>query len=151
MDTNQPLDLGYEEGLLLSNEALESLRITARWALFLSILGFIGIGFLILAGIIVGITFSFSSELGGIAPFPPALLSLFYIILGVLYLFPMLYLYRFATQMRVAVQQRAQDTLNRSLANLKAHYKFIGILAIVMIALYFIMLIGLFTFGAAMF
>ncbi|MCO6480568.1 MAG: hypothetical protein J5I94_28255 [Phaeodactylibacter sp.] len=151
MDTNQPLDLGYEEGLHLSADAMENLRITAGWAQFLAILGFIGIGFLILAGIVVGITFSFSSELGGIYPFPPALLSLFYIVIGVLYLFPILYLYRFATQMKTAVQQKAQDSLNRALANLKAHYKFIGILAIVMIGLYFIALIGVMTMGASMF
>ena len=151
MDTNQPLDLGYEDGLVLSADALESLRITARWAFFLAILGFIGIGFLILAGIVVGITFSFTSELQSIYPFPPALLSLFFIILGVVYLFPMLYLYRFATQMKAAVQQKAQDTLNRSLANLKAHYKFIGILAIVLIALYCLALIGVVTVGASMF
>lgn len=153
MDTNQPLDLGYEEGLRLSADALENLRITAGWALFLSILGFIGIGFFILMGIFASITLSsFGSDaMGGDFPFPPALFSLFYIVLGLLYFFPILYLYRFATQIRAAVQQKAQNILNQGLANLKAHYKFVGILAIVMIALYLIALIGFFLVGVSAF
>ncbi len=149
METNQPLDLGNEDAFRLNATAISHLRSTARWAFFLSILGFIGVGFMAIGGVASAAMFSFMSDTMGNSPmpFPPALFSIFYFILAVVYFFPVLYLYRFSSQTQTAVQQEDPEALNDALSNLNAHYKFIGILSIALIGLYVIGMIVAFAVG----
>lgn len=47
-----------ENNLSLNDQAVAALRESAKWSLFLSIVGFIGIGFLLIAAAIVGFAMS---------------------------------------------------------------------------------------------
>ncbi len=76
--------------LALSQAAMENLRNTAKWMNFLSIMGFIGCGFMVLAGLIMLIS---GGVLGGIYGAGMGVGMFFvYIIMAVVMLFPSIFL-----------------------------------------------------------
>lgn len=143
MESYQPLDQDYSTDLQLSGQSRANLKETSRWAKFLAIVGFIGVGFMVLIAFAVGTFMSFMPG-GEELPFPPAVLSVLYLGIAALYFFPVLYLYRFATKMENALRASSQIELEDSLANIKAHYKFMGILLMIMLGFYALLfLLGL--------
>jgi uncharacterized membrane protein len=112
----------------------------AKWAKFLSIMGFIGCGLIVLVGVFFGSLFStFSGELNRTGPYGDmatsgglgAVAAIMYIIIALIYFFPCLFLFRFATKMKTALASNDQETLNNSFQNLKATFRFIGILTLI--------------------
>ncbi len=71
-----------------------------------------------------------------------AFLSIVYVLVALLYFFPCLYLFRFSTRMQTSIRSNDQRLLNSSFSNLKSCFKFMGILTIVVLACYFLALIG---------
>ncbi len=136
----------------LTNEAQGFLRETAKWATFLSILGFIGLGFMLLGGLFMlaagGATDAMTR---GALPFPMSAMGVAYLLFALLYFFPVYYLYKFASNTKDAIASQNTQTLTSALQNLKSHYKFIGILTIVLIVTYIIGIIVMATvFASAM-
>ncbi|NBC08014.1 MAG: hypothetical protein GVY26_12545, partial [Bacteroidetes bacterium] len=100
METNEPIDHGMDQGLSLSSQNRDDLQNTAKWSGFLAILGFIGIGFLVLLALFIG---TFLSSMGAPAdtlPMPTAVFTVTYLLVAALYFFPILYLYRFSSQIK---------------------------------------------------
>lgn len=137
-------------GLKLNNHAKSFLRETAKWTKFLSIVGFVGIGFLVLLAFFGEIvassletsdSLSFSME-GGMY------LTIFYLIFAAIYFFPVYYLYKFSNNMKKALEINDEDSLTAAFEMLKSHYKFIGILTI--IGLSFYVLLFFIGFAAAL-
>lgn len=126
--------------LQLDQTAKDFLKETAKWAYFLSILGFIGIGFMVLIGIFAGTIFStFGNAMGGMGGFGGsfgALMGFFYVFIAAVYFFPVYYLNKFATNAKRAFRDNDSEALSNSLGYLKSHYKFIGILMLAILALY---------------
>ena len=116
----------------------------AKWAKFLSIIGFIGIGLMFLAAIVMmvaGATLtSFSNDYSGNGysnnPVGPALVGIVYIIMAVLYFFPVFYLFKSAVGLKKGIINNDEMTLTDGFQNLKSHYKFIGIMMIIVLSLY---------------
>src|SRR5262249_19193552 len=124
---------------------------TAKWAKFLSVLGFIFCGLIVLvalfAGSFIASSFNrFGTE--GLTFFSGAVVSFFYVLIAVLYFFPCLFLFRFATKMQVALRNNDQELLNTSFRNLRGFYRFVGILTIVLLSFYVLVLIVV-VIGAA--
>jgi hypothetical protein len=117
--------------LQLNHNIIEVLKETAKWAYFLSILGFIFIGFMILSSIFIGV----KSGLGSLGIF----MTVFYLVMVVIYIFPVYHLFKFSINMKVAINENNNQALTDGFEFLKSHYKFLGIFAIVMIAVYIIM------------
>jgi len=130
-----------EVKLELDLDALRSLHGAGGWATFLAILGFVMVGFLILMGFFMSAVFSMLPADNAL-PFPSQFFTAIYLLIAVVYFFPIYYLFKFASLARNGIRQRSSPLVSKSLHYLKAHYKFIGILSIVGIALYilFIML-----------
>lgn len=127
------------EELRIDNASRLFLTETARWATFLAILGYIGIGLMLLVAIfvlIIGSSVSMGPFSGG------TLISLFYFALAAFYYLPINFLYRFSSNMKEALRTNNQTNLTKSFEYLKSHYKFIGILTIVLFGLYILMIIG---------
>ncbi len=123
--------------LSLSPNAIAFLKETRKWANFLSILGFIGVGLMVLFGLFAGTIFSaVASQMGSPVAGMPGFMGVFYIFIALLYFFPLLYLYKFASKMKIALNTGDNATLEASFENLKSHYKFIGILAVIMLGFY---------------
>lgn len=150
MDFNQPLDHATQDGLQFNGPSLDFLKETAKWTRFLSIVGFVFIGFMVLASFTIGSIFS-AMPTGDIMPFPPIIFTVMYLLIAALYFFPILYLYRFSTSMLKAVDFQNQTDLEQAFSNLKSHYKFMGILTIIILGFYALMfLFGILGGAAAM-
>jgi len=127
----------------------------ARWAYFLSIIGFIMIAFLIViaifAGSVIGMMTSQIPEANGMGAIGGGFITFLYLIIAGIYIFPILYLYRFSTKMKYALRTNDQESLSSSFENLKSHYKFIGVLMIVVLAFYALGILMLIIGGIASF
>jgi len=124
--------------LELSKESKIFLKEASSWAKFLSILGFIGIGFMILAGLAFGsIMSSINPDLQDL-PLPSFAFGLIYLIIAGIYFFPVLFLYRFVAHSQKALTNTDPFQLTVALKNLKYHYQLFGILAIIFIRIYLI-------------
>lgn len=111
----------------------------AKWAKFLSIIGFIGIGLMFLAAIVMMVAgaalSNFSSEYSR-SPIGAGMVGFIYIIMAVLYFFPVLYLFKSAVSLKKGIINNDEIILTDGFQNLKSHYKFIGIMMIVVLSLY---------------
>jgi hypothetical protein len=128
MDQNQSiLDLQVDQS------ASRSLWDAARWARFPSIVGFIGLGSLILCLLLLGkaITsalseFALTTGLGQGYGFVVAILIVVALIVGLL----MYFLFRGATLIKRGIETKHQETFNNGLASLKAYFTTYGVFAI---------------------
>jgi len=108
----------------------------AKWARFLAILGMIFLVFMILLGVF-GSTMLFSSmnsfegDATGMAAYGSGIFAGYMIVIAVIYFFPLLFTLRFANNARTALNTNNQQALNTSFQNLKACFRFIGILTII--------------------
>ena len=74
--------------------------------------------------------------------------GLFYILLGLVYFFPVLYMYRFSTYAKQSlVQISTGGSSNELMANaigyLKKHFRYVGIFTIFLLVVYMLVIIGL--------
>lgn len=146
-----------QNNLSLNGQAIAALRESAKWCMFLSILGFIGIAFMVLAGLFMSAAMSAIPDnpaFGG-GPESPfgaikAYFGIMYIVIAALYFLPIYYLYKYATGTKRALESSNSDVLSDALVNLKSHHKFLGITAIVVISLYILIIIGVIIFAAKM-
>lgn len=113
---------------------------TAKWGKFLAIVGYIGLGLLILAALVVIIGFSALGSLET-AGLPMSIMGIMYLILAVLYYFPVTYLYRFSSQMKSGIKSNDQEKVTFAAENLKSMFKFMGIVTVVMLSIYALALI----------
>jgi uncharacterized membrane protein len=116
---------------------------TARWAKFLGMMGFIGIMLFTLICVVTGI-YTINGGRAEKGDTNSTLLGLgIFAVTAVLMFFPSLYLNSFASGMQKALRTNDQEQLISSFRNLKACFRFIGILAILYLGL--IILIILFN------
>jgi len=126
----------------LNDVAINALRVSAKWSLFLSIMGFIGIGFMIIAAIFISSALSALPETGNPILAMKGLFSVIYIILAALYFPPVYYLFKYASDMKIALQNQDTIEVGDALNYLKSHHRYLGISMIVIISLYFLFIIG---------
>jgi len=130
----------FERELKVNEISKTYLLETAKWAKFIAIVGFIGVGFLVLAAIIFGAVSSLDfSSIPGMEAFGMlggTFVAIIYLVMALVYYFPVKYLYDFATKVKVALEILDPVKLEEALEKLKSHYKYIGILIIVVLALY---------------
>lgn len=162
MDYNNTTSSFDSFELQFTTEAQGFLKETAKWAKFLAIIGFIFVALYVILGISMfgmgGAMSSAAAEMEGMEGMGNTasmmraggiFMGIICIIVALLYFFPMLYLYRFATKAQFALNNNSTDQLTSSIENLKSHYKFMGILmliGLIFMALYvFLLIIGLAT------
>lgn len=122
---------------------------SARWARFLAIVGIVLCAFFLLSVLVSGLTgntvtrFNSNGETysqrGGIGG---AVFSIVYaIFIFFAGFFPCLFLLRYSNKLKTALNGNDQESLNASFQNLKVYFRYIGIVAIIMIALVFLSLL----------
>jgi len=126
--------------LQVDHDASNYLRDAARWAKFLAIVGFVFCGLIVLAAlfagsILAGSIGAMSGSRSG-ASMGGAMVSVVYIGVGLLYFFPCLYTFNFASKMQVALRNNDQAHLNVAFKNLRSCYRFMGILTIICLCLW---------------
>lgn len=145
MENDQIIDSDLTSGgkIKLSEKAFELLMSISKWTRFLSIAGFVWVAFCILLGLSFGSGFDFFNASIQSTSFPSIFLALLYFILGLLMFFPILYLYRFSSYIRKGLKEDEDANIVNALINLSAHYKYIGILTLIVLFLYAFSIISL--------
>jgi len=129
----------------LGQQAKNYILEASKWATFLSIIGFIGIGLMIILSFTIGTVLANIpvETMGGISP---QFFSFFYLIIAGVYFIPVFYLFQFGSKTKQAIINNDTDALTFGLKKLKSHYKFLGIISIIGISFYIILMIfGVFS------
>jgi hypothetical protein len=123
--------------LIIDNYSKDNLEITAKWAQILAIIGFIGIGFLAISGILNFYTLNFlEDDTHNEVPFnflnfiKIIIPIVYFVIAGILY-YPIQKLYDFSKFTKRALYNHNQNDLIATFENQRKFYKFIGIFSIV--------------------
>jgi type II secretory pathway pseudopilin PulG len=121
----------------LTEVMLDALRKTRPWVRFLSVLGFLLVGLMIVAAVaMTGYGISRMSDNTQEAWVAVAV-GVFYLAFSIIYLFPVRYLSRYASAITDALQGPAQtEAVERALLNQKSFWKFAGIMTIVTVLIY---------------
>lgn len=143
MNLNELLDENETNGLHLTQETRDYLRETAKWAKFIAITGFVFLGFMVIFSFTMSYFMGkFGADLEHVdMPIFRGLLSVIYLILALIFFFPVLYLYKFATNMMRALDNDDEAALTEAFKNMKSQYKFYGVYLIIIIAIYALMFI----------
>ena len=149
MENENIIDAGsFNNGqLTVSPLASGYLSETGKWGKFLAIIGFCVIGLIVLMGLFAGTLFS---SMDAALPFPGFVMGLLYVLIGLLYFFPVYYLFKFSSKVRSALMTKNTQELDAAFENLKSHYKFIGILMIITLSIYVLFGGGALLAGAFM-
>lgn len=129
--------------LELDNAALSHLAETRKWTMFLSILGFIFMGLMLIVVLILATAGSYYSKTGFTALTIIPMLLLF-----VVYMFPLYYLFRFSSDSKQALNKKDNGLLSRAFGYLKMHYRFMGILMIIVAGIYIIVILIMLVAGS---
>jgi hypothetical protein len=147
----QPVDSTPDDAYLTINRvAAAYLLETSKWANFLSIMGFVLTGIIVLVGLFAGSIFSMmpQSEMGNMPGGVGTMMTGLYLILGVVYFFPSWYLFKYAQKLKASLSTRNSQELVTAFENQKSLYKFWGIFAIIMLAIYGVMILFSLSFLA---
>lgn len=112
----------------------------ARWGRFLSVIGFI------LCGLMVVVAFFIPTLVMRVYPYNQitstmtsgmaSIIIIAYLLFALLLFFPCLYLYRFSIKMKAALTSVSQGNFETSLQNLKSLLKFNGVFVIIILSFY---------------
>ena len=122
---------------LVTPGMIEALKKTKPWVRFLSILGFILAGLMVLVALGMLVFGLYQMTQGPGVGAWMAGMSVLYLLLGILYLFPSRYLYQYASAIGAALDAKYKSgPVEQALGYQKSFWKFAGIMALVMLLLY---------------
>ncbi len=125
----------------IAQETLNNLNTTRKWTMFLAIIGFIFLGLFIVIGVITGIFLSAFNSGATSMGIPESLLEVIFIILAIVYFFPVLFLFRFSKHAAHAVQTLDKQELHKAFQNLNSYFAYLGVLLIIVLSFYIVALI----------
>jgi hypothetical protein len=145
---DQPLDAGLNandeqaSGLTITDSIRQYWSECAKWGLFFAVLGFIYIGFLVIA------TFTMASA--GSAGLVGGIFTL--IIAGGLIFVPTWLMFQFSQNLKKGLEEESTPAASLGFRNLRRLYQFAGILMIILLAIYaLVFLLGLiFSVGSSL-
>lgn len=122
------------------------LQETTRWTKFLAIMGFIFVGFMLIAAILFLIVGSATSAYSGSSLEALGSTGLFvmYLLIAAFYFYPAYALWKFSTNMKSGINTDNQEQIIEGFRYQKNMYRFIGIASILSIALFLVAIL----FGA---
>lgn len=116
----------------------------AKWGRFLAITGMVMLVLMILFGLFFSTMMATSSN-----PFEEPVeggsglmsgfgvgMAILYMLLAIIWFFPLLYLLRFSNGIKAALHSNDQNALNISFQNLKSCFRYVGIITIIILAFY---------------
>ena len=122
--------------LEIGQETLKHLNKLRKWTMFLAVSGFIFLGLIITLGLITGTFLTAFSNSDKIPGMPDALLYAAFITVTLIIFFPILFLFRFSKHTSKAVSTLDKKEMHIAIRYLKRYFIYIGVLLIVILALY---------------
>jgi hypothetical protein len=125
---------------------------TSKWTKFLSIVGFVFTGFMILLSLSVGAIMSSMNSMVGAQNNPYAamgsgFLTVLLLITAAIYFYPSFILFKFSNAAKQAVLYGDQDSLGIAMGKMKSFFKFWGILLIVLLGFYALAILSVIVAG----
>ena len=128
----------------ISNTSKSYLLECTRWSLFFVVLGFIFIGLMVIGAfalVAVGASgSSYQSE-------QFFLIGVVYLVLAILFIFPILYLLKFSSKMKAGLNQSNNKEIEVGFGALKSLFRFMGIMTIVIISIYILIILAAVVVG----
>lgn len=143
--------------LKLTSVGISYLNQARKWTYFLSIIGFIFTGLIVLMALFFSsfmALFSGMDSSYGVSEFTSmgtGMVTVFYLFFALLYFFLSLYLYRFSKRVKGAINEEGSSQLEDGLKNLNSYWKLTGILTVVGLGVYVLFFLIRILFGAAAF
>jgi predicted ferric reductase len=143
--------------LKLTSVGISYLNQARKWTYFLSIIGFIFTGLIVLMALFFSsfmALFSGMDSSYGVSEFTSmgtGMVTVFYLFFALLYFFLSLYLYRFSKRVKGAINEEGSSQLEDGLKNLNSYWKLTGILTVVGLGVYVLFFLISIQFGAAAF
>lgn len=134
----------------VARAVVNELRRTQPWVRFLSVLLFVGTGLMLAFGFVVmiagvlGADLMDEADIGGVAAIA---IGAVYAALALLYLFPALKLWSYASRIATLADTRREPDLIAALDAQRAFWKLLGVLAIGVLGLYALILVGALVFS----
>jgi len=132
------------EALWISEDVRSYIYDMAKWARFLSIVGFVFSAMIVLSAFSTG---AFMAGIAASSPGNPLLalgatgLTILYLLIGLLQFYPSFLLYKFSTAAMRAVLFADQEGLSVAMSKLKSFFKFWGILTIIFLVFYVLVIV----------
>lgn len=131
-------DVKNHTSMVLSEEMIKELLETTKWARFLAIMGYVGMGLLLLLALIMIVIGLLGLSRGiNLSAFGGA-----YLVLVVVYYFPVTYTNKFALLTKSGLLSNNAAEVAEGFKNIRKLYKFSVIMVIVIIVLYILAMIG---------
>ncbi len=129
----------------INDEVKEYLLEIAKWTKLIGIVGYIGIGLMIVIAFFTSAFFAML-PVAGAEDIPMSVFSIVYFLMAGLYFFPVNYLFQFSKRLSNSLERDDTTSFTDAFRNLKSHYKFVGVFIIVVMSMYAIMFLGLLFF-----
>jgi hypothetical protein len=123
------------DGGQIPSEAIDALRETKPWVGFMAILGFVGAGFLVIAGLVM---VAFGSSLGRKESAP---LGLMYLLVSLIYIAPSLFLRRYSHSIGRLLERGDTHDFIDAMRNQKSFWRTVGILSLVFLGVMVLMVV----------
>ena len=146
METNNLYEHNPDD-LQISNRSASFLNEARKWALFLSIMGFIFLGLMLILGFSVGTIFSTIPGFEN-ANIPHGIFAGIYLFIAAVYFFPILFLFRFSVKTKDALTTRNAHSFEGAIKNLRNLFLYMGIFLIVILAFYGLGILAMVAGGA---
>jgi hypothetical protein len=108
---------------------VEQLRGTRPWVIFLAVLGFLGGGFMILAGLAMMFLASTMKQL-------PGWFGLIYLVFSVVCILPAVYMVLYVMSIGRLMREPRMERLSAALSAQRVYWKAVGIMCVALMALY---------------
>jgi hypothetical protein len=130
--------------LAFNENSQRHLTETRKWTQFFSIVFILALGIII--AVVAYLFFVSSSEV--YSAIPKSVAVIYCLVICVLYVFPIYYLMKFSSNAKYAIAKQDSVALAASMRYLKLHYRYMGIVAIVVLCIYAIVFLLMFLMGA---
>ena len=112
------------------------LRQTRPWVRFMGILGFVAVALMFAIGAVMLVIGIVGVSAGNVPAGQFIAMGVMYPIMSLLYIFPSLFLLRYASRISTFLDDGATESLDLALEAQKSFWKFVGIMTAIVVALY---------------
>ena len=140
----------FSASAAISQGVLAQLAGTKGWVRFISVLMFLGAGFMLLVGLVMlvaGGSIAGSAKAGAIPAGMMTGIAIVYALLSFTYIYPALKLWKYATSIGALLISGSMMDLESALSQQRSFWKFLGIMVIALFVLYFLVAIAMIAFG----
>ena len=140
----------FSTSAAISQGVLAQLAGTKGWVRFMSVLMFVGAGFMLLVGLIMlvaGGSIAANAKTGALPAGVMTGFAIVYALLSLIYIYPALKLWKYASYIGSLLISGSMMDLESALNQQRAFWKFLGIMVIALFAIYVVAIIAMLALG----